>query len=115
MRNVDLIFVIGLGIAMGSILGKLWIVTPTGLMLYQAALICVVWWVLRVFIDYLQILQRFITQWWGTPPGFWISGAEKDVKAVHPHKTTRPAAASRSSQVQTTSTLDKLLTNLERF
>ena len=86
MRNIDLIFVIGLGIAMGSILGKLWIVTPTGLMLYQAALICIVWWVLRVFIDYLQIFQRFITQWWGTPPGFWISGAKKDVKAVHPQK-----------------------------
>ena len=35
MRSIDLIFVIGLGIAMGSILGKVWSVSPTGLVLYQ--------------------------------------------------------------------------------
>ena len=111
MRNIDLIFVIALGIAMGSILGKVWSVTPSGLVLYQVTLICIVWFALRVTLDYLQKLGRMIARQKFMSQTFWFSGANHDVQKLHYPRKPRPASAARSPELQGRSALDNLLKN----
>ena len=111
MRNIDLIFVIALGIAMGSILGKVWSVTPSGLVLYQATLICVVWFALRVALDCLQKLGRIIARQKFMSQAFWFSGVNHDMQKLHYPRKPRPAPAARSSEFQDRATLDNFLKN----
>ena len=114
MRSIDLIFVIGLGIAMGSILGKVWSVSPTGLVLYQVGVICVMWLILRTAITGVKWLWQYISAQQFMSLDYWYSGSASGSLRTPMRKRPRANGAIRPPEPVDNSTLDNFLRNLDQ-
>ena len=129
MRSIDLIFIIGLGIAMGSILGKIWSVSPSGLVLYQVVVICMIWLILRSAITGVQRLWQYISAQRFMTLEYWFAGRALGPARAPSRRRSRPDGvqgshaangaqrsngAIRAPQPGTNSTLDNFLRNLDQ-
>lgn len=129
MRSIDLIFIIGLGIAMGSILGKIWSVSPSGLVLYQVVVICLIWLVLRSAITGMQRLWQYISAQRFMRLDYWYTGTALGPMRTSPRRRSRPGnghgshapngaqetnGAIRTPQPGGNSTLDNFLRSLDQ-
>lgn len=74
MRTVDILFVIILGIALGSILGKVWASTPAELLPMQLMFVCIVWAALRGVFALLGAARDAVAWQRLLSPAFWRSG-----------------------------------------
>lgn len=123
MRSIDLIFIIALGIAIGSILGKIWSVSPSGLVLYQIGVICVIWLALRSAITGLNKLWQYLAAQPFMSLDYWHTGSTPGPMRMPPRRRSRPDGgqgahgangAIRTSEPGGNSTLDNFLRNLEQ-
>ena len=89
MRSIDLIFIIALGIAIGSILGKLWSVSPSGLVLYQIVVVCLVWLALRSAITGLNKLWQYISAQPFMSLDYWYTGSTPGPMRMPPRRRSR--------------------------
>ena len=91
MRTVDILFVIILGIALGSILGKVWASTPAELMPMQLMFVCMIWALLRGVFALLGAVRSAIDWKRLLSPAFWRSGHRSLLKhGAAEHAARRP-------------------------
>ena len=93
MRTVDILFVIILGIALGSLLGKTWATAPADLMPMQLMFVCLIWALLRGLFALLGAARHAIDWQRLLSPAHWRAGGggllKRNIGEQVPRRTAR--------------------------